>query len=506
MTWLRTSGEPRSEWLQDPVYRDERSAGWFASSWIAGNCVHTSSKWVGQPFDLLPWQVRLLVELLELRNDGIRKHRWSYISLAKKQGKTELCAALALWLAIGAPEAAATSPLVVVAAGNDDQADLLFSAARRMVERSPTLSQVVSIYEGELVIPEIDSKIVRVSASARKHGSNLDGKNVSGLFCDELHVWEGSRGELVHGTLARSTGAREQPLVVQLTTAGYDRDSICWNQYQRAKAAILAPEEDPAFYSFIAEAPDDCEMDDASFEKANPSYRTIVSPDFYRDQVGSMPEPDVRRFFLNQWVSMEEASWLSDIPGAWADCKGAVQIDAGAPTYVGIDVALRRDTTAVVICQEHDGLYSIRSKVWVADGGKIDHLGIIDYVRSLDEKYRLLEVVYDPRFFEVPALMLEEEGIPMVELPQHPSRMMPVCAAGYDAIAAGAIVHDGDQVLTDHVQSAVRREYPDGWTLSKGKSKRHIDACIAMLLALHRAQTSDTASFDPPPIPKVFAL
>ena len=84
--------------------------------------------------------------------------------------------------------------------------------------------------------------------------------------------------------------------------------------------------------------------------------------------------------------------------------------------------------------------------------------------------------------------------------------MMPVCAAGYDAIAAGAIVHEGDQVLTDHVQSAVRREYPDGWTLSKGKSKRHIDACIAMLLALHRAQTSDTASFDPPPIPKVYAL
>jgi len=506
MSWIRTSGEARSDWLQEPEHREERSAGWFAASWITGNCVHTSSKWVGTPFELLPWEVRLLVELLELRDDGLRKHRWSYISLAKKQGKTELCAALALWLAIGAPEAATTSPLVVVAAGNDDQADLLFSAARRMVERSPTLSQVVSIYEGELVIPEIDSKIVRVSASARKHGSNLDGKNVSGLFCDELHVWEGSRGELVHGTLARSTGAREQPLVVQLTTAGFDRDSICWNQYQRAKAAILEPEADPAFYSFIAEAPDGCELDDEAFEQANPSYGTIVSPDFYRDQVGSMPETDVRRFFLNQWVSMEEESWLSDLPGAWQDCEGVVQIEEGAPTYVGVDVALRRDTTAVVICQEHDGLFSVRSRVWAADGGKIDHLGIIDYIRDLDSRYRLLEVVYDPRFFEVPALMLEEEGIPMVELPQHPSRMMPVCAAGYDAIAAGAIVHEGDQVLTDHVQSAVRREYPDGWTLSKGKSKRHIDACIAMLLALHRAQTSDTASFDPPPIPKVFAL
>ena len=106
------------------------------------------------------------MELLELDDEGKRKHRWSYISLAKKQGKTELCAALALWLAMGADDAATTSPLIVVAAGNDDQADLLFSAARRMVERSPTLSQVVQIYEGELVIPEIDSRIIRVSASA----------------------------------------------------------------------------------------------------------------------------------------------------------------------------------------------------------------------------------------------------------------------------------------------------------------------------------------------------
>lgn len=506
MNWLRTSGEARSDWLQEPEHREERSAGWFASSWITGNCVHTSSKWVGRPFELLPWEVRLLVELLELRDDGLRRHRWSYISLAKKQGKTELCAALALWLAIGAPEAATTSPLVVVAAGNDDQADLLFSAARRMVERSPTLSQVVSVYEGELVIPEIDSRIVRVSASARKHGSNLDGKNVSGLFCDELHVWEGSRGELVHGTLARSTGAREQPLVVQLTTAGFDRDSICWRQYERAKAAILNPEDDPAFYSFIAEAPDDCDLTDESFEKANPSYGTIVSPDFYRDQVGSMPETDVRRFFLNQWVSMESESWLADLPGAWSAGEGEPTIIDGAPTYVGVDVALRRDTTAVVIVQEHAGKFHVRSRVWTADDGKIDHLSIINYIRSLDNQYRLLEVVYDPRFFEVPSIMLSEEGINMVELPQHPSRMMGVCAAGYDALAAGLIVHDGDQVLTDHVQSAVRREYPDGWTLSKGKSRRHIDACIAMLLALHRAQVSNTASFDPPPIPKVYSL
>ena len=505
MSWIRTSSEARSDWLQELDHREERSDGWFASSWIQANCVHTSSKWVGKPFELLSWQVRLLVELLELDPEGKRKHRWSYISLAKKQGKTELCASLALWLAMGAGDAVTTSPLIVVAAGNDDQADLLFSAARRMVERSPTLSQVVQIYEGELVIPEIDSKIIRVSASARKHGSNLDGKNGSGLFCDELHVWEGSRGELVHGTLARSTGAREQPLIVQLTTAGFDRTSICWNQYQRAKEAISNPEADPAFYSFIAEAPEGCELTDDSFEKANPSYGTIVSPDFYRDQTGSMPETEVRRCFLNQWVTMEEQNWLGDHPGAWSACEGTPDIQEGDQIIVGVDVALKRDTTAVVLATQKDDKFHVKSKVWEPKDGRIDHLEVINYIRSLDEKYQLLEVVYDPRFFEVPALMLQDENIPTVELPQSPSRMSGVVASGYDLIVSGSIVHDGDPTLEDHVTSAVRREYTDYWTLSKGRSKRHIDACIAMLLAIHRLQVGGT-DWTPKEPPRLITL
>lgn len=489
MSWVRTSGEDRQEWLQAEETRDERSAGWGAAEWIGGNCVHTSSRWVGKPFELLPWQVRLLVELLELKPSGERRHRWSYISLGKKQGKTELCAALALWLAIGAEEAATTSPLVVIAAGNDDQADLLFSAARRMVELSPTLSQVAQVYESEIIIPEIDSRIVRVSASARKHGSNLDGKNVSGLFCDELHVWEGSRGELVWGTLARSTGARDQPLVVQLTTAGFDRTSICWSQYQRALAAIHDPEEDPAYYSFIVEAPEGCEISDEAFEMANPSYGDIVSAEFYRDQTRSMPEADVRRFFLNQWVASEGLNWLSDHPGAWGDCQGTVEFEDGDSIICGVDVALKRDTTAVVMAVEKEGKYHVRSRVWEPIDGRIDHVEIISYIRQLSERFELLEVAYDPRFFEVPALMLEDQGIQMVEIPQSPARMAPIVAAGFDLIVSGDIVHDGDPVLADHVGSAVRREYTDYWTLSKGKSKRHIDACIAMLMAVHRLQT-----------------
>jgi len=503
MNWLHTSGETRQDWLQDVDHREERSSGWYAAAWIEANCVHTTSKWTGLPFKLLPWEVRFLVELLELEDSGRRRHRWAYLSVAKKNGKTELCAAIALWLLVGSGE---PSPLIVCAAGNDDQADLVFSAARTMVERSPTLNQVCEVFESEIVVPEVDGRIVRVSASARKHGSNLDGKNILAVLCDELHVWEGSRGRLVHGTLARGTGARDQPLILQLTTAGFDRESICFEQYQRAKDAIKEPDADPHFYAFIVEAPDGCEITPQAFQDANPSFGDIVHADFYADQTRSMPEREVRRYFLNQWVAVEEVGWLADQPQAWGECVGEVDIRPGDAIWVGVDVALMRDTTAVVHCApKEDGTFHVVSKVWEPEDRKIDHVEVVTYIRSLADRYSVREIVYDPRFFELPALFLEDEGFPMVAMPQSPSRMAPVCANGYDMIVNGAIVHGDDPYLTDHVQSACRREYPDYWTLSKGKSKRHIDACIAMLLAVYRSSAHAGAS-EPKPPPRLVTI
>jgi phage terminase large subunit-like protein len=96
------------------------------------------------------------------------------------------------------------------------------------------------------------------------------------------------------------------------------------------------------------------------------------------------------------------------------------------------------------------------------------------------------EVVYDPRFFEVPARMLEDEGLNMVEFPQSVERMAPACGTALQMIVAGAVVHDADPDLTAHVTSAAIRPGERGFTLSKGKSKRKIDACIAMVIALTR--------------------
>lgn len=470
-----------------------RTKGFEVARWIETHCRFTNGRWIGQPFRLLPWQKAVIRDLFEVDDAGRRRYRWAYISTAKKSGKTELGAALALWFLIGSEEPA---PLVVCAAGSDDQADLIFGAARTMVESSPTLREICEVFESEILVPSIPgAKLVRVSASARKHGSNLDGKNIYVVICDELHVWEGERGEIVWGTLTRGTGARSEPMTLQFTTAGFDRTSICWRQYRLAKQAQADPEANRTFFSYISEAPEGADhTDPAAWSQANPSLGVTVSEEFFGDQLAVQPEAEFRRFYLNQWTR-SEASWLPS--GAWEACRDeTVEIPDKAEVFVGVDVALYHDSTAVVVAhRREDGRAVVRSKVWEPAEGRIDVTDVMQHIRDLADRYRVQRVVYDPRFFDVPAGMLADEGIPMLEVPQPPERMVPACGLAFEQIVGGNVVHDGDPVLADHVLSAQQRPGERGWTLSKGRSKRHIDACIAMVLALWEStQKPDTTA------------
>jgi phage terminase large subunit-like protein len=452
--------------------------------WIERHCRFTNARWHGQPFRLMPWQKRLILGLFEVDPDTRKQLiRWAYVSVPKKNGKTELMAALALWFLVASGEPV---PLIVCAAGSDEQADELFGAVSRMVEASPTLSAVCQCYEAEVVCPSVPGgKIARVSAATKRHGSTLDGKNVFVVIADELHVWEGDRGRLVWGTLTRGTVVREEPMVLQITTAGFDRESICYEQYTYAQRVARGEVDDPAYFAYICEADESAPYDDASsWEAANPSYGQVMSEGFYRDQLTKQPENEFRRFYLNQWTRSAE-SWLP--PGTWDACRSELDIPDGAEITVGVDVALYHDHTAVVwVHRNPDGRFVVRSKTWAppSDGTGIDIPDVISHIRWLSLTYNVRLVSYDPRFFDVPAKMLADEGVPMLEQAQSPDRMVPACGFAFEQIVAGAVAHNGDEILTEHVLSAAQRASDRGWTLSKGKSRHVIDACIALVLAL----------------------
>ena len=424
---------------------------------------------------------------------------------------TELAAALALYFLIGDDEPA---PLVVCAAASDEQADLVYGAAKTMVTMSPTLSQICTPFDKEILVPsKPGAKLQRVAAVA---GTN-DGKNIHAVICDELHEWMGDKGERVWNVLTNGTGARRQPMVLQITTAGYDLETVCGRQYQYGKRVQSGEVDDHRYYFHWSEASDGADhRDPAVWEAANPSYGTLVHEPFFQDQLSKKTESVFRRYFLNQWVAGADL-WLPF--GSWDACRSDLELDETLPTFVGIDIALRNDSTAVVVAQRQetdDGERTVvRARVWenpYPEGDprhpdwKLNIFEVEEHLKELRARFpapsatiddELLpgpEFSYDPAYFHRSASVLEGEGLAMVEFPQHDSRMIPASQGLYQLVAEGKIAHDGDPTLRRHVENAIADQKPRGWRLTKPKgSRRKIDAAIALAIAVHRAQNAETA-------------
>lgn len=158
------------------------------------------------------------------------------------------------------------------------------------------------------------------------------------------------------------------------------------------------------------------------------------------------------------------------------------------PTFVGIDMALKHDSIAVVHAQvDDDDRVHVDYRIWHPDQNAIDVHEIENYLRELNNKLNVVEFAYDPAFFQRSAEELMDDGLPMVEFPQSSQRMVPACGTTYEFIVNNKIVHGGNPMFTDQVLSAAQRMTENGWRLSKGKSRRKIDACIAMVMAVDRA-------------------
>jgi phage terminase large subunit-like protein len=140
--------------------------------------------------------------------------------------------------------------------------------------------------------------------------------------------------------------------------------------------------------------------------------------------------------------------------------------------------------------QHVDGKIVAQAKIWLPEGGIMDVSALESHLLEMAKMYDVQEIAYDPAFFQRSAEALAEQGMPMVEFPQSPQRMIPACGHLYEVIVNQKLVHDGNPIFTDQVLSAAQRMKDTGWTLSKGKSKRKIDAVIALAIAVDRATTS----------------
>lgn len=452
--------------------------------WIEEHCVLPTGEHIGEPFRLMEWQKEWIRELYRTDAVGTLQYRWALLGVPKGNGKSPLAAALGLYHLLGDPDVA--DPWVVVAAASDKQADIVFDAAKRMCEMSPSLNARTTRYRWEIQVKDAPGKIERVAAS----GGKLDGKIVSMLILDELHEWTLENWVVLTGGALKRRGSQ----IIQTTTAGWDQDSICYREY--SKGQTLTGVHNPTYFVKWFTAPDSMDYrSPETWKLANPSWGELVFPEILADLAINVPESQFRRYRLNQWVESEDF-WLPS--GAWEACRDPeIELLREVPTYVGWDASTTNDSTGVVCVQEQDGKIIAKSRVWARpvrpDGNpdeswRLPIVEVEDYIRDLCRIWDVVSIAYDPAFITWSAADLEAEGLPMVKTPQSPARMCPATAALFEAIVQGKLRHDGDPVLTAHVKSAkIHRMRRGGEMLEKQHAGKKIDAAIALTMAVGEA-------------------
>lgn len=451
----------------------------FAEKYV----VQTKGRWAGEPLALETWQRSFLDELFLVDEEGRRIYREALLGVARKGGKSTLAAAIGLYGLLGLGEQGAE---VYSAAASKDQARAVFDQARGFVEASPLLRDWLKPMRSAIVC-ESTGGVYKVLSS---DGPLQHGLNPSLVVIDEL--WAHKDPELYY---ALTTGqlAREEPLIVSITTAGFDRDTIAWQAYERGRKLADQGAEamrDERFLFRWFEAPEGCEVDDPeAWAAANPS--SWIDHDDLAREARRLPEPVFRRLHLNQWTDSVD-SWVS--ASDWDACKGEVRLDDAPDLWIGVDIGVKRDSSAVVEVGWVEDKLHVRSRVLTPEPGRPVAVADVKELVAGMGGDRLQEVVYDPNAFRESAQELEERGLVMVEFPPNHARMVPASEKLYELIRERRLVHDGDPVLRSHVLASVAQLTERGQRISKRKSRAHIDACMALAYAADRA-----TAFDPPP-------
>ena len=432
--------------------------------------------------------------------DGKPACRYAYIGFPRKNGKSTLGAALAIYALVCLGPASH----VYSCAGDRKQASIVFDEAKRMVLAEPELAEIIRVQRWHLEGPH-DSVYRVLSADAELQ----QGLNPSFVIFDEVHV---QPNEDLWNAMVMGMGARARPMIVGITTAGYDEESLAYRLFAYGKSLEAGQVEDPAFYFrwYEPSQPDADYRDPAVWYEANPALGDFLTVEPFQTAVrsGFPKESAFRRFYLNQWTAAEEL-WLP--AGAWEDQRATFALDRKLPVAVGIDPAYSDDTFAVVVAQKRDEDIYLRARFFMnpypvghsqRSEWIVDHEEVRGYLRDLAREFPVPATkidgrtisgpafIYDPSSFTESAQILEEEGLAMIEFPQTDARMLPATRLFYDLLMAKHVWHDGDAVLASHFRNvhAVERG-ENGWRLRKAtkSSARKIDGAIASVLAVWQA-------------------
>ncbi len=494
----------------------DKSAADYAVMFIENLC-HTKGTWAGKPFELIDWQEQIIRDLFgTLKPNGYRQFNTAYIEIPKKQGKSELAAAVALLLTCGDGEERAE---VYGCAADRQQAAIVFDVAADMVRMCSALSKRVKILASQkrLIYTPTNSFYQVLSAEAySKHGFNIHG-----VVFDELHTQPNRK---LFDVMTKGSGdARMQPLYFLITTAGTDTHSICYETHQKAKDIIEGRKIDPTFYPVIYGADESDDWTDPKvWKKANPSLDITVGIDKVKaacDSAKQNPgeENAFRQLRLNQWVK-QAVRWMP--MEKWDKCAFSVDEDEleGRVCYGGLDLSSTTDITAFVLVfppLDEQDKYIILPYFWIPEDnltlrvnrdhvpydvwerqgylqtteGNVVHYGFIEkFIERLGERFNIREIAFD-RWGAVQMVQnLENMGFTVVPFGQGFKDMSPPTKELMKLVLEQKIAHGGHPVLRWNMDNIYIRTDPAGnIKADKEKSTEKIDGAVATIMALDRA-------------------
>lgn len=487
--------------------------------WAFSQLRHYKGKFAGQDLGLQPWQSECIVKPLFgwYREDGSRRFRQSYIEVPRKNGKTTMAAGIALKGLCFDGEFGAE---VYAAATKRDQALIMFQDCGNIMGQK--MAANVRKLKNAITFKTLNSSLKAVSSDY----NTLDGLNPHLCVVDELHAHK-TRG--LYDVMLSGMGARHQPLMIAITTAGVDRASICWEQREILRNAIEGHVEHDAYHGYIATIDEDDDWQDPiAWHKANPNLDISVKTDYLEDmarsaKVSGSAENNFRRKHLDQWVGQADR-WIG--MDRWDKCQEEFSEEEmeGLPCWAAVDLAETRDLNAMAIVWRKSEDYYVKTWFWAPReamderaaydrrqvvewmlkgqikgtyGQSADHEAIAADVNALFERHQPSALVYDPHISgEFLYHLRNNHGFPeekLVKFNQTILNYSAPCKSFETLIYQERLKNDGNPVLRWNMSNLA------AWTDAnanirpdKKKSADKIDGAVSTIMALGEAIHGET--------------
>ncbi|MFA5187202.1 MAG: terminase TerL endonuclease subunit [Patescibacteria group bacterium] len=472
---------------------------------------HWKGEFHGKPFEPQPWQRELIIAPLFgwYRTDGTRRFRFAYVEVPRKNGKTTLAAAIALYALLADNEHGAE---VYSVATKRDQAAIVFRDARNMLRGSP-LAKYAEVFQSHLLGKMLNSRLTPLSADY----NTLDGLNIHAAIIDEFHAHSSRQ---LFDVITTSTGARRQPFILAITTAGTDMLGVCAMEREHTIRVLEGAVQDDSHLGYVAtiDKGDDWTKE-KSWRKANPNFGVSIQKDYFETECKKALETPsyqntFRRYHLDEWTQQAER-WI-DLQ-KWDRCPPPVADVGNAICYCACDLSSTIDLTSIAwVWALLDGTYQAMLEFWIpaenieererrdrvpysvwarlglvrtTPGDAVDYAFVRAQIRDEAVKYKPRQIAFDPyNATHLAQQLQDEDGLPVVFHRQGYISMNGPSKEFERLVTQGRIRHGGNPVLRWNVDCLSITSDPAGNIKpvkpSRQATGKRIDGAVALIMAL----------------------